>query len=102
LPSSHVALSPFPTRRSSDLAPPSVSVGLLISYRSQAPSTSIRLDLARLISYRSQARSTSIRLDLARLISYRSQARSTSITHKRSDRKSTRLNSSHVSISYAV
>src|SRR5207302_8106477 len=95
----HPHLPSFPTRRSSDLG---------IGYLTQEPSIFRKLTVEQNIlailetcKIKSQERAVRLKylldeLDLARL------AKSKAYTLSGGDRKSTRLNSSHVKISYAV
>src|SRR5207249_11487872 len=92
------ALHSFPTRRSSDLGPDSpVGCGDVAvarrAPRHAATPTATRPEIARRAAVICVEEEPSD-LDL--------WTRSPSLRHDRADRKSTRLNSSHVSISYAV
>src|SRR5690606_41889646 len=87
----HTHLPAFPTRRSSDLG----SSGSVPRGVPSAPTVSFSTRASACFNRRSQcSRSASPRSYMVML--------SSSSTSPRSDRKSTRLNSSHVKISYAV
>src|SRR5699024_11612150 len=82
LASAHHDLHSFPTRRSSDLS--------FCSFNK----TATGINHADILPIKSQS--------VLKVWAYCSLCRSTTLANRLADRKSTRLNSSHVSISYAV
>src|SRR5207302_10811241 len=98
--SAHRTLSPFPTRRSSDLAIREAGLGL----NPQTEGQVIRVPIPDLNQERRRelTRVTAKYAEQARVSVRNIRRDGVELLRRREDRKSTRLNSSHVKISYAV
>src|SRR5205814_8703975 len=91
-PRAHPVLHSFPTRRSSDLPTPEPTTRIL-------PTTSSAASCSRVVPHRRSCRSPS---RLKARDEHDRPPRAPRARCRRADRKSTRLNSSHLGISYAV
>src|SRR5690606_42046814 len=96
------ALPSFPTRRSSDLAGGKAGVACALRATPALPPVATQGSLKHAESSALQQPAMPARQFLQRLIAALRQISNHAVDGARQDRKSTRLNSSHVKISYAV